>query len=48
MTTQEVEDKALDLMGSVLGHDRAQKLIEAVWDLDSLTSVRDLQPLLKA
>ena len=48
MTTQEVEAKALDLMRSVLGHDRAQKLIEAVWNLDSLPSTRDLQPLLKA
>lgn len=48
MTTQEVEAKAMDLMGSVLGQERARKLVEAVWNLDSLPSIRDLQPLLKA
>ncbi len=47
MTTEEVEKKAMDLMASVLSEERSQELIGKIRDLESLTSVRDLRPLLK-
>ena len=47
MSTEEVEKKALDLMAPVLGEERSQELIGKMRDLESLTSVRDLRPLLK-
>ena len=48
MTREEVTAKAQDLLGSVLGEDRAGDLIEALWALDRLADVRDLRPLLRA
>ena len=48
MTREEVTAKAQDLLGSVLGEDRASGLIEALWALDRLADVRDLRPLLRA
>ncbi len=48
MTRDEVTVKAQDLLGSVLGEDRAGDLIEALWALDRLADVRELRPLLRA
>jgi hypothetical protein len=48
MTTQEIEDKACDLIAPIIGKEKAGKLIEAVRDLGSLGSMRELRPLLQA
>jgi 2-methylcitrate dehydratase PrpD len=46
METAEVEEKARGLMAPVLGDARAQALIEAIADIESLANARDLRPLL--
>jgi len=46
LTTEEVEVKERDLLTGVLGQERTDRLIAAIWDLESLKSVRDLRPLL--
>ncbi len=46
MTTEEVEKKCRNLMAPVLGTDRTQKLIDKVWDLEHISNVRELRPLL--
>jgi 2-methylcitrate dehydratase PrpD len=48
MTTQEIEDKAHDLVAPIVGADRAGKLVEAVRSMETLRSVRELRPLLQA
>jgi 2-methylcitrate dehydratase PrpD len=48
MTTQEIEDKARDLVLPIVGAERARKLIEAVRGMETMRSVRELQPLLQA
>ena len=48
MPRDEVTAKAQDLLGSVLGENRAGRLIDAMWTLDELADVRDLRPLLRA
>jgi 2-methylcitrate dehydratase PrpD len=48
MTDGEVEQKCLELFEPVVGRVRADKLVEAVWNLDKLGDVRDLRPLLRA
>lgn len=48
MPQEEVTAKAQDLLASVLGKDRSDQLIEAVWALDGLADVRELRPLLRA
>lgn len=47
MTTEEVEQKARDLLVPSLGEARAQRLIAAVAELESLGSARELRPLLQ-
>jgi 2-methylcitrate dehydratase PrpD len=47
MTTQEIDDKALDLMAPIIGKERAGKLVAAVRTIDTLRSVRELRPLLQ-
>jgi len=42
MSPKNVNAKALDLIAPVIGTDRADALIDAVWSLEELTSVRDL------
>jgi 2-methylcitrate dehydratase PrpD len=44
----EIEAKALDLVGPILGAERARRLVDALVRLEELPSVRDLQPLLRA
>jgi 2-methylcitrate dehydratase PrpD len=48
MTRDELENKARDLMGPVLGAERAGKLIQAIWNLEQLQNMRELRPLLTA
>jgi 2-methylcitrate dehydratase PrpD len=48
MTTKEIEEKAVDLVSSITGRERANGLVEAIRRLDKTTSVRELQPLLQA
>jgi 2-methylcitrate dehydratase PrpD len=46
LTTEEVGEKALDLMEPILGQAKASELIDAINKLESVSSVRDLRPLL--
>lgn len=46
MTRDEIEAKALDLIGSIYGDARAAASIHAVTRIDSLKSVRELRPVL--
>ena len=48
MTTQEIEDKARDLVAPITGAERAGKLVEAVRGMETMRSVRELRPLLQA
>ncbi len=48
MSTQEVEKKSRKLLSPILGRDRLQKLINAVWNLEKVKNVRELRPLLTA
>jgi 2-methylcitrate dehydratase PrpD len=48
MSTQEVEEKSRKLLSPILGQDRLQKLINAVWNLEEVKNVRELRPLLTA
>lgn len=48
MPREEVEEKALDLLGPVLGSDRARALTARIWELEGLADVRELRPLLRA
>jgi 2-methylcitrate dehydratase PrpD len=47
MTRNEVVDKARDLIAPVTGSANAQKLIDAVFALESLKEIRALRPLLQ-
>lgn len=47
MTREEIEAKALDLIGSVYGVARAEAAVRVLMDLEHVNSVRDLRPLLK-
>lgn len=48
MTRAEVDEKAYHLMAPILGKARARLLCDAVWDLDKLSNMRKLRPLLRA
>jgi hypothetical protein len=47
MSRDEVVAKARDLIGPVLGVKKAERLIAAVLDVDTLADVRALRPLLQ-
>jgi hypothetical protein len=47
MSRNEVIDKARDLISPVLGREPAMRLIETVFDIDSLTDIRSLRRLLQ-
>lgn len=47
LTTEEVERKERPLLVPTLGERKADQLIEAIWNLESLGSVRELRPLLQ-
>ena len=46
LTTEEVAEKALDLMEPVIGKTQSHELIDAINNLETLDSVRKLRPLL--
>jgi 2-methylcitrate dehydratase PrpD len=48
MTTQEIEDKARDLVAPITGAERAGELVDAVRSMETMRSVRELRPLLQA
>ena len=48
MPRAEVDFKSHDLLAPILGAARARKLCDAIWNLDRLTDVRKLRPLLRA
>ena len=48
LTTDEVAEKAQELLAPVLGQARTRRLIESIDTLETLASVRDLRPLLTA
>ncbi len=47
MTTGEVEKKCNELLEPVIGTERTRQLIERVWNLERVRSMRELRPLLK-
>lgn len=47
MSTAEVEAKCFDLLEAVLGPPRARDLIQHIWNLDKIPSVRALRPFLQ-
>ncbi|HEY2467253.1 MAG TPA: MmgE/PrpD family protein [Terracidiphilus sp.] len=47
MTHQEIAAKARDLMGPFLGMDKTSRLINAIFELESLEDLRKLRPLLQ-
>lgn len=47
MTSQEIAAKSKDLMGPFLGEEKTDRLIDAVFHLDSLDDLRKLRPLLQ-
>ena len=48
MTRAEVDEKCFHLMAPILGKSRARRLCDAVWDLERVSNVRSLRPLLSA
>ena len=46
MTTEEIEEKSLDLLIPVLGEARSCDLIKRVWNLEQTHNMRELRPLL--
>jgi 2-methylcitrate dehydratase PrpD len=48
MTTQEIEDKALDLVTPIIGADRGRELVATVSRLETVPLMRELRPLLQA
>jgi 2-methylcitrate dehydratase PrpD len=46
MNREEIAAKELDLIQGILGKERSAALIQAIWDLDKMESVRALRPLL--
>ena len=46
MTAEEVEEKSRELMMPVLGKERAEELIDTIWNLERVKNMRQLRPLL--
>ena len=47
MTRAEVDEKSYDLIAPVMGKGRARKLCDAIWQLEKLSDVRSLRPLVR-
>jgi 2-methylcitrate dehydratase PrpD len=47
MSRAEVDAKSYDLMAPVLGKARSRRLCETVWNLETVSDVRRLRPLLQ-
>ena len=46
MSDREIEVKCSDLMVPVLGEDRTRILMDRIWNIEKVTNMRDLRPLL--
>jgi len=46
MNHQDVENKAKSLIIPILGHSKANKLIETIWNLETLSNIQTIIPLL--
>ncbi|MFX1525256.1 MAG: MmgE/PrpD family protein [Promethearchaeota archaeon] len=46
MNHEDVENKARSLITSILGHSKTNKLIEIIWNLESLSNIQKIIPLL--
>ncbi len=46
MTRDEVDEKAFDLFAGVLGENKGRELIDKFWDIENVTNMRDLRPLM--
>jgi hypothetical protein len=47
MPRAEVSEKALDLTAPILGREKAARLIETVYGIETVTDIRQLRPLLQ-
>ena len=47
LSTDDVEIKERPLLEMVIGKDKTDKLIDTIWNLESLGNVRDLRELLR-
>ena len=47
MSRTEVMDKARDLIAPILGREKSERLIDAVYAIETVTDIRNLQPLLQ-
>jgi 2-methylcitrate dehydratase PrpD len=47
MSRTEVMDKARDLIAPILGREKSERLIEMVYAIETVTDIRNLQPLLQ-
>ena len=47
MSRAEVIDKARDLIAPVLGREKSERLIETVYEIETVTEIRKLRPLLQ-
>jgi 2-methylcitrate dehydratase PrpD len=48
MTREDVDAKCFDLVAPVLGKARARKLLDTLWNIEKVSDVRKLRPLLRA
>jgi 2-methylcitrate dehydratase PrpD len=47
MTREEVIDKARDLIAPVVGRDKAEQLVKSVYEIETVTDIRSLRPLIQ-
>ena len=47
MMREEVDAKSFDLIAPVLGKRRARALIDTVWNIEKISNMRELRPLLR-
>ena len=47
MSRSEVIDKARDLMAPILGRDKSERLINTIYEIENVTDIRRLRPLLQ-
>jgi spore cortex formation protein SpoVR/YcgB (stage V sporulation) len=47
MSRTEVMEKARDLIAPILGREKSERLIDTVYAIETVTDIRNLQPLLQ-
>ncbi|MGH1351128.1 MAG: MmgE/PrpD family protein [Methyloligellaceae bacterium] len=47
MSREDVEQKALELIVPVIGEQRAKNLVETIWNIETMTDIADLVPMLE-